>query len=170
MKIKSLAKDIFLTFSLALLYVSTIFTGAVISYAASPAEYLLVIVIAMLFGFCLVSEKRIRGLLRWLCSFPFAFMVFQYFWKTNYAVRALNWCFPGYGKQSAGGGFAGALMTIILSLSCAICGIIAVSIKPEENRELAKKQLPVIAAADVIIIILVLLMESQFPPLSQIHQ
>ena len=61
----------------------------------------------ILYAMILRSDKYIGAIKKWLLSLPISYLIFQYFWKTNYAVRALNWVFNDYGEQSEAGNFTG---------------------------------------------------------------
>lgn len=99
----------FLTCSalLAVLGVTPIFLGAFISYKFMILSFVYYCSMAILYAMILRSDKYTEAIKKWLLSLPISYLIFQYFWKTNYAVRALNWVFNDYGEQSEAGNFTG---------------------------------------------------------------
>ena len=116
----------------------------------------------------LLSENRKEVLAKWLLSVPLSNLLLQYFWNTNYAVRALNWVYPGYGMQSAGGRFAGSMLLLIQTVLCGI-GLIAAFSRPQKaDRKAAAIRLCIGGGCTLAVIAAVLLLETQFPPYEQV--
>ena len=93
-------------------------------------EITVLLVVAVIYAVMLLSENRKTLLLKWVLTLPFSFLCLEYFWQTHYSVRALNWMTEGYGKQSAGGNFAGFLFLVLLFVLC-----ISAKIKLSQLRE-----------------------------------
>lgn len=94
---------------------------------------------------------------------PISYVILQYFWRTSYSVRALNRVYPGYGKSTAGGEFAGYIMLIISSAMFLICAILALFAK-NKNYEKIKTVCFIISSAYAsLTAAVVFLLEKQFP-------
>lgn len=159
---KAVCTDLLMSFSMALLYVSGIFLCGILSFSTALTG-LYILLTAALFALAAVSRDTKTGFIKWGISIPMAYLVIQYFWRTDYSIRSLNWLYPDYGRQSAGGAFAGAFLMLVLSVFCLLSGIAGINAKPDVHKRLKKIQLAVIFAADIIIISAVLILESRFP-------
>lgn len=167
MKIKALGKDLLMSFSMALIYVSGIFLSDILSFSMALTG-LYIVFTAALYALAAVGRDSRTAFIKWAVSVPFAYLVIQYFRRTDYAIRSLNWLYPGYGRQSAGGAFAALFNMLALSVLC-LPGIIAgANAKPEVHKRLQKIQPAVIISADIIITSAVLILESRFPPIELI--
>ena len=153
---------------LALFFVPAVFLSDIIFWETDWLVLVYVVFMAALYGFALISKSRLQALFKWLASLPFAYLAFQYFWSTKYALRSLNWVFPGYGKQSAGGAFASMGIMVLFGILCVAAFVIALFIKPRNYSRFEKIQLCVCTAAAVCIVIVTLLLEKQFPSYSVI--
>ncbi len=157
---------------LAVFSVPTLFLGQIISYKYDVLQFIYCGLMAVLYFFMILSDKLVKILIKWLISLPVSYLLFLYFWKTDYAVRALNWIFEGYGKMSAGGGFAFLFylgvfcffyaLSILLSVFCVY------PIKVSNYDRLKKIQLYVGSVTGVTVIAVTLLLESVFPSYSSI--
>jgi len=121
------------------------------------------IFVTALYSIALVSKNKKIWLLKWGASIPFSYFVLQYFWNTHYSIRALNWVFPDYGRDTAGGRFAGSALFMIFSVMCLICGIITFFIKIKNYDKFRKIQFIVTLSSAVLIVCTVLILEKQFP-------
>ena len=117
MKLKAV-NTIICSASMSFVIVSAVFISEIISIASNLLLLPYLLLVAVLYAVMLLSESNKRVLLKLVASLPLSYLCFNYFWKTHYSVRALNWVISGYGKQSAGGNFAGfaALIFFIVSL------------------------------------------------------
>lgn len=157
---------------LAVFSVPTLFLGQIISYKFDILQFVYCGLMAILYALMIKSDKLVKVFLKWIISLPVSYLLFLYFWKTNYAVRALNWIFEGYGKMSAGGGFAflfylGAFcffyaFAILFSVFCVY------PIKVLNYDQLKKFQFCVGSVIGIIVIAVILLLESVFPSYSSI--
>ena len=148
---------------LAVMYVSSIFLIAAISYKSEPGAVIYALFISVIYFLTLISPDRKKWLLKYLLSIPLSFGVINYFWMTEYSVRALNWAYPGYGRFSAGGNLSGLMQVILFSGICLIAIIASLFIKPRKGKTFDKLQNIVCLAVTVAIVISVLLLEMQFP-------
>lgn len=160
--------DIVLSISVSILFVSSVFLSDLISIKHYPLEYVYIILVALLYGFLMVSRNIRHWGLKWVISIPISYLVLQYFWQTEFSIRALNWVLPEYGKRSAGGKFASSFLLCILVAACFISGIASIGVgKMLVDRELfdkfEKKQVIASVGIALIIAIAVLLLERNFP-------
>ncbi len=162
-KKEDLPKTILLSAFLAIFFVSSLFLSEIVSYKGGfLLAFLYIILIAGVYGIALVSENKKTTLLKWLFSLPFSYFVFQYFWETDYAIRALNWCFPYYGEQSAGGASAGMFLVVI----CAVLFLVSVAAAFSyeiDDELLERKQFIVSVTFGIAIIVTVIMLEQRFP-------
>ena len=129
MKFKTL-NTIICSAAMSAVVVSAIFLAEIIRTANDLLLLPYLLVVAVIYAVMLLSENRKTLLLKWVLTLPFSFLCFEYFWQTHYSVRALNWMTEGYGKQSAGGNFAGFLFLVLLFVLC-----ISAKIKLSQLRE-----------------------------------
>lgn len=157
--------DICLSFELAVMYITTIFLSEIISYRFSMLGFAYMFFISIVYGFAMMSRSKKEALIKWALSLPFSYLVIQFFWRTQFAIRALNWVFPGYGKQSAGGKFAGFIEVCVLSLLCLITGVAALFVKPKkcDDNGLDKIQMIICTVVTLGIIVAVLVIEGCLP-------
>lgn len=118
---------------------------------------------AVLYGGALIGNSKLEFAVKWLFSLPLSYLVINYFWKTNYAIRALNWVFPYYGRPSAGSRFAAMFLMFVFTASCGITLFAAFFIKPKDIGKFEIIQLCAGLTAAVIIIIIVIKLEARFP-------
>lgn len=167
---KDIFKDILFAAFLAIIFVSTIFISRIISYTNEMA-YIYEAIAALLYGLALISNKISDTIFKWLFSLPFSYIVFQYFWRTEYAIRSLNWVFPDYGEPTAGGNFDGFFELCFLLFCClitmwiafAITKTLAVSDKEKNCKIFKIIQAIVCGVAAAAIIAVVIILEQQFP-------
>lgn len=153
---------------LALFFVPAVFLSDIISWKTNWLVLAYVAFMAALYGFALISKSKLQAFFKWLVSLPFDYLAFEYFWSTKYALRSLNWVFPGYGRQSAGGAFASMGNTALFGILCISAFVIALFIKPRNFSRFKKIQLCLCTAAAVVIVTVTLLLEMHFPPYSTI--
>lgn len=157
-------RDLILGAELAVFYVSAIFLETIINDTCGFGVTIIYLLgVAALYGFTLVSKNKIEWLLKWVVSIPVSFLVLLYFRKTNYAIRALNWILPGYGRDSAGGRFVAGFLFMILSALCVVGGIISLFAEKEKYDYVNGVQLIASSLLAVVIIVAVLAPESMFP-------
>jgi len=158
--------------SLALFAVPTLFLGQIISYKYDVLQFIYCGLMVVCYFFIILSDKLVKILIKWLTSLPVSYLLFLYFWKTDYAVRALNWIFEGYGKMSAGGGFAFLVYFAICCFLYAAAILFSVfliyPIKISNYDRLKKIQLSVGFVIGVTVIAITLILERMFPTYSSI--
>lgn len=162
MKLKSV-NTIMCSATMAVVIVSSIFISEIISIAGNLLLLPYLLLIAVLYAVMLLSESNKRVLLKLVVSLPLSYLCFNYFWKTHYSVRALNWMIPGYGKQSAGGNFAGFAALIFLLFLC-LGGIIFAFFKSSEKiKPYTEKQSIAGIIISALVVVIVLYLETLFP-------
>ena len=150
-------------------YVSAIFLSKIIAYKSSVLSLIYMIAAGALYFLAMMSKDRKTVLIKWLISFFSGAGVWWWFIRCDYAVRALNWVFPDYGRPSAGGNLAGFFELLILSFLC-LCGFISsLIIRPKHYERFRTVQIPVCLAFMVIIIAVVIILESRFPSAAYIY-
>ena len=169
MKRKEILTAVALAWVLAVLFVSAVFLSAVISYSGVLPAYACIILTAAVYGIAMISQSYKIALLKWGLSVPFSVPVLLYFWKTNYAVRALNWKYPDYGTSSAGGNFAGFSLLVFLAVSCLIAGIAGLCANEQKYEKRKKAQYIISFGAAAVTVAVVLLLQMQFPPYEAIR-
>ena len=160
--------DIVLSISISILFVSSVFLSDLISIKHSPLEYIYIIFVALLYGFLMVSWNIRHWGLKWVISIPISYLVLQYFWQTEFSIRALKWVLPEYGKRSAGGKFAGFFLLCIQLVACFISGIAGISagkmlVDCELYDKFEKKQVIASVGIALIMALAVVLLERSFP-------
>ena len=163
-----LKTDILLALIVSILYVSSMFILAIIIDKYNLTEaFIYSIFIAVLYGFALLSKSRIIWLLKWELSIPFVVPVLYYFELTHYEIRATNWIFPNYGRTTGGGYFAYAFVFLIFSVFCIITGILSLIIKINDYDRFRKIQFYISAGFCIVIVLIILLLQLQFPTYEQ---
>jgi len=167
MKLK-IANIIICSATMSAVIVSSIFLSEIISVANDLFVLPYLLLIAIIYISMLLSESKKSVLFKCIVSLPFLYLYFNYFWKTNYLIRALNWMISGYGKQSAGGNFAGFVTLIFLLFLC-LGGIIFATFKSSEKiKPYTKKQSFAGILILIVIMIVVIYLETLFPSYNDI--
>lgn len=148
---------------LAVIYVSSIYFIAAIGYKSEIAAVIFAVVMAAVYFVTLISPNKKYWLLKYLLSIPLSFGVLMYFRLTGYAVRALNWAYPGYGNLSAGGRFAGSIQLLSFSGLCMFAVLISLFIRTRKGGVFEKIRDIVSLSITVLIVISVILFETQLP-------
>lgn len=155
--------------AMSVFFVTTLFLADIISWKNDKAVFIYLIVMAVLYG-VMISGHFVYYFIKWVISLPLSYLIINYFWITNYAVRSLNWMFPGYGKMSAGGGFALGVITVGFVIACFISMGIAfflsaasLGVKAENIAVFEKIQLGLGVLLSVFIIALTVTLERKFP-------
>ena len=174
MKPKDIMTDAVLSLSIAVLFVSTIFLSDMISIKLSPLEFVLIVFTAFLYGLGMVSRDIKPWILKWILSIPVSFVVIQYFWKTDFSLRALNWILKDYGNTSAGGRFAGFILICFQVICCFISGIAGIAagkalVDRDKYEDFERKQVIVGLAVALLIVIITVLLERNFPSAEYVH-
>ena len=161
--LKDILSAVVFAFILAVLFVSAFFLSNIIAAKGVIPAFAYIILTAVVYGVTMISKNTKTALLKWGLSVLFSYLVLQYFWQTNYAVRALNWTDPGYGSASAGGNFAGFVQLIFLCISCLIGGIAGMFAEKKNFEKFRKVQFFVSFVSAGLVIAAVLILEQQFP-------
>ncbi len=154
---------------ISVLFVSAVFLADIISYGSFVLSLAYIIIVAALYGFCLISRNKILWLIKWGASLPMSYVVLRYFQVYHYTIRALNWAFPDYGRQTAGGAFSMVGLFYLLAFFCAVSGIAAMFVRPKSFDKFGKMQLIIALTAAGAAIAAVLILERQFPPYEYIE-
>jgi len=109
------------------------------------------------------NVSGLNAFFTWLVSLPLSYVALQYFWKSHYAIRALNWAFPYYGENSAGGNSAGGIRLLVFAVLCLVGIGVGMSCKSQEEERTERKRLVFGTVAAGVVIVLVLWLESKFP-------
>lgn len=152
----------------AIQYVSAAFLTEIIAHRSTALALVYMVLTAAVWTLLLLSEGRWETLAKWLLSVPLCYPVLQYFWKTHYAVRALNWVIPCYGGQSSGGAFAGCVQLVLLTGLCAAGLLAALSRHPKPSGKDEAIRLCIGTGCTLGILAAVLLLERQFPSYQQV--
>ena len=143
--------------------VSAVFLSEIISIASNLLLLPYLLLVVVLYVAMLLSESNKSVLVKWVVSLPLSYLCFNYFWKTHYSVRALNWVINDYGKQSAGGNFAGFATLVFLLILC-LAGIIFAFVKSSEKiKSYIKSQSLTGITMIILIMAIVLYLETLFP-------
>lgn len=153
---------------MSVFYVPTLFLEDIISWKTDKLVFVYIGFMAVLYGAMLISGSKTEFVLKWVFSLPLSFLVLNYFWKTKFAIRSLNWVFPGYGRQSAGGGFAWMVVMFFFTAFCGIALFIALLIEPKKIKVFERIQLCVGVITAVFIVITVIRLEQHFPSYEKI--
>ena len=170
-----LGKDIFLAGCMAVFFTPVIFLSDIISNKFSSIGILWLMMILFylvmttaLYGLAFLSESKLHSFIRLGLSIPFSFLCLTYFWNTDYSIRSLNWIYPHYGKSGPGSGLLILLILLMLGMICIAEIVLCIEFRQHLYQKFRKLQFPLCAVAAVILILIVVLLERQFPPMSSI--
>lgn len=161
----TIGKDILLGAAMAVLFVCAIFLGDLVSFLGMIPTAVFLVLIAALYGLCAAGAPPREILIRWLCSLPCSYLVLQYFWQTEFALRALNWMRPDYGSPSAGANFAGFFRLVIQTAFCAAALLIALCVGKKLPEKFAAVQQLICSVAAMAAFAVAWALEMQFPAL-----
>ena len=171
MKVGKVIIDTVVAFSMAVLFVSAIFLTEIISASVKSIypEFVYIGFVAIAYGFDFVSSDIKRSLLRFGMSIPFSYLVLQYFWRTDYYIRSLNWIMPEYGMhQSGGSAFVGTFRLFIQIAACFMMGCIGLGLNQRNYVVSEKLQVVVSISATLALILFVVTLEKRFPSMQEI--
>ena len=171
MKTGKVIIDIVAAISMAVLFVSAIFLVEIISASVESIypEFVFVGLVAIVYGFELVSNDTKRSLLRFGMSIPFSYLVLQFFWRTDYLIRSLNWVIPEYGRhQSGGAAFVGAFRFFIQIAACFVMGCIGLGLNKRDYVVPEKVQVVVSICVTMALILIVVTLEKRFPSIQEV--
>lgn len=154
---------------MAVFFVSGIFLSDLISMQTNLiVTFAYIALIADLYGAMLVGSSKVEFLIKWALSLPLSYLVINWFWETQFAVRALNWAYYDYGQQSAGGKFAGFMLLMSLMFGCLITMGVSLWIKPKNTAIFKRIQLCAGVALTAVVIAVCVHLESRFPTYEEI--
>lgn len=154
---------------MAVFFVSGIFLSDLISMKTNLiVTFAYITLVSALYGAMLVGSPNVEFLIKWALSLPISYLVINWFWKTQFAVRSLNWVFRGYERQSMGGKFAGFMLLMSLMLGCLIAMAVSLRIKPKNTQLFRRIQLCAGVALTAVIIAVCVHLEGQFPTYEEI--
>ncbi len=162
-KLENVLKIIWSGAVLAVVFISSIFLGDMISYKWDGLVWGYFVLSAGLYGLMFWNVSKLNAFFTWLVSLPLSYLVLQYFWKTHYAIRALNWAIPYYGENSAGGNFVGSIRLLVFAVLCLVGIGVGMSCRSQDEERTERKRLVLGTVAAGVLIFLVLLLESKFP-------
>ena len=167
---KDKVSTIVLSVCLAVIFVATIFLIGPVSYKFNlPVTLIYSCLMTLLYMFTLADEKRKTMLIKWLLSIPLSFPVWKWFVRCEFMLRCLNWFFPEYGRQSAGGAFAQSFLMLIFMGVCGSGVFICLLTKPKLPEKVKKLQPVISLALTLILWMIVLVLEKNFPSIGEIH-
>jgi len=125
--------------------------------------------------FCvLISENKKISLKKWVFSIPFTLIFWFILSATDFSVRLTNTLYPGYGRLTAGCGFALLVDFGILSISQGIADLLAIGasniIINQFQRLRFVIQDIVLPSICMIIFLVVLYLEFTMPAMTTIYQ
>ncbi|MDP4118139.1 MAG: hypothetical protein Q8873_02990 [Bacillota bacterium] len=167
---------------LSILYLPLLFISELIektypfdtSVHYNMAFYILPLISAFLCFSILISKNAKTSLKKWILSVPFTFVFYALLYFSNFSVRLTNTIYPGYGRESAGGGFAFMITFFAFSIFQIVGNTLAVGL----SRVIGKRSqnlwhiiqdiiIPVIC---VMILLSVIYLELTMPTLKSIYQ
>ena len=155
---KGLLTDAALACSASVFSVSAMFLAQIISIRSTGFSLLYIVVTAVMYLFAMIAKDKRSVLMKWLISIPCAIGIWWLFIKSEYALRALNWVIPDYGRQ---------LLT--LSLLCLIGLIVSIFVRPKDYERFRKIQFVACMALMAIVIAVVFILNGQFPSVDYIR-
>lgn len=153
----------------AVFFVPTLFLEDILAWKSDLLPILYQIIMACLYGFILTSPSKKIFFLKWAGSLFFSWPCFEFFWQTDFSVRSLNWVFPNYGFQTAGGAFAGTFNMGVFTFFSLIGWVIALSCSSADNNKLEKIQMRLGGVLGAVIVLVVLELEQGFPPYASVY-
>ena len=154
---------------LAVMYISAAFLLDVVSAKYDTKGVLVfAVLIAFIYMVTLISEKRRTVLAKWLLSVPFVVPVWYWFVRNDFAVRALNWVHPGYGRPSGGGAFASAFMLIVFTSMCLAAFLLSLIFKWKLSSGIKRTQIAVAVLTSVAFAVIVNVLLRSFPTIVEI--
>ncbi len=154
---------------LSMLNIPVLFLSDLIDAKDSSASIGILLVFGILTTFfVLFSDSPKTALKKWGCSIPITLIFWFILRETNFYVRLLNTLIPGYGRPSAGAGFAFAAKFVAFTLARGIAILFAVLAScPINGKHLQRLRfavqdiiLPIIC---VVVLIAVLYLEFTMP-------
>lgn len=139
-----------------------------LSWKTDYLPFIFILAAAVFYGLAMLSRTWIHTFIKFGISVIAVIPVYQYFYMTNYTLRALNWVLPGYGKPSAGGSFASVMLLLFLLTTCFITAVSTNVSQHKIKDDLKFKRLfrlktVVCTIICIGIIAAILLLERQFP-------
>ncbi len=128
---------------------------------------------ALLYGVALFSRTLGQAMLKWLISLPITVLYWIYFINTHFYVRSLNWVFPDYGQQSAGGSFASSFLLFLLAGLCFLTGLTGIVASCVPKKEKVWRRFGIIRhvvafAACAVVVVTAIALERIFPSYASI--
>lgn len=115
----------------AILFYPSWVIADMLSWKTNYLSFIFILAAAVFYGLAMLSRTWSHTLIKFGISVIAAIPVYQYFYMTNYTLRALNWVLPGYGKPSAGGGFASVILLMFLLIACFITTVLGIVFQQE---------------------------------------
>lgn len=154
---------------LAVIYVSTVFLLDIVEgKSGNTAAMLFGGAMVVLYLLTLISEMRKTVLAKWLLSIPFAIPIWYWFVRCDFALRALNWVYPGYGRRSAGGAFASVFMWINFTGLCFAALLLCLIFKRKLSPRVKRAQVIISVVTSIALAVIVNLLIADFPTVAEI--
>ena len=154
---------------LAILYFPLLFLFDLIEAVCPFADLYVQPIVSALLCFCvLFSDSAKTALKKWGCSIPFTLIFWFILAATNFDVRLTNKLLPGYGKLSAGAGFAFIVEFGFFTIAQGTANLLAITCSNSlSNNKLQKLiaivQTIILPIICIIIIFVVLYLELTMP-------
>lgn len=128
-----------------------------------------------LLSFCvLISENTKTALKKWLCSIPFTMVIWAVLFYTNFSIRLTNTLYTGYGRDSAGGGFAFMVTFLYFCAALSVGNLFAIALSTGLGSKMTKirtiLQNIILPAICALILLTVIYFEATMPTWETIVQ
>lgn len=124
-------------------FISAFFWSLVLSFLAGDGSLLVILGCALLtnalLGLLLAADRSIKIFYEWLVSLPAAVATFFCYRQTGFVYYWVNRIWPGYGRLSAGGGFA-ATACLVLFCLCFLLAVWIAAALTGRNRKKSEKR------------------------------
>ena len=164
-------EDLFYAACMAVFFTPTLYLSDIIAMKTDSLVILLpyLVVSAWIYGLAVLGKPLRHIWIRWGLSVPLSLGCMVYFWETNFAIRALNWVYPEYGKPSAGSELFLLVVLMVIGFLCISEIVVLMFFCETLHPKIKKWQFPVCLTAMIIIILIVVLLERQFPSMRSIE-
>lgn len=163
-KEKYIGKILFGAIQLSILFYPVFLICNLISWRSNDfVSFFVIAASSFVYGITLFSDTIGQAFLKWICSIPLTIALWYYFVEIHFYLRALNWVFPGYGKQSAGGSMATAFLLVVMvflffvtALTAILCSCIVRKSRKWHIVSLLQFSISTVACAGIVLTILII--------------
>ena len=160
---------VMLACSAAVFFISPIFLMEVIVDRCPFITFLYIVVSDVVYYFAMIDKDKKEVLIKWLISIPIGLFIWWSFVRCEYAIRALNWVNPGYGRRSAGGTLYPSFLMLLLIILCLIGLIISFFGKPKQYERFRKIQFVICICLMVVIVLVAYILAIQLPSAASLY-